>query len=85
MQARGIRSINTMSSDAISLAPLNLDADSMAPVRRPCRRCYWARDQRPTPIIDGEGRALSFDTSFATNAKAHVGLEPHEEHHLTGA
>ena len=31
MQARGIIFINTMASDAISLAPLDLGADSMTP------------------------------------------------------
>ena len=38
-----------MASDAILLAQSNLDADSVAPARRPFRRCYcyWARDQRP--------------------------------------
>ena len=69
MQARGIRFINTMTFDAIPLAPLNLDADSVTPARRPFRQRYWARDQRPTTQIDGKGRGLSFDTSFAINTK----------------
>ena len=69
MQAKVIRSINMMTFGAISLASSNLDEDSKAPARQPCRRRYRARDQRPTTRIDGEGRGLSFDTSFATNAK----------------
>ena len=69
MQARGIRSISMMVFDAILLASSNLDEDSNAPARRPYRLRYRARDQRPTTRIDGEGLGLSFDTSFATNAK----------------
>ena len=69
MQARGIRSINTMSSDAISLAPLNLDADSMAPEGWPYRRRCCPLDQRPTTRINGDGLGLSNEPPFATDAQ----------------
>ena len=69
MQVRGIKSIDTMASDAVSLAPLNLGADSVALARRPFGQRYWAGDQRPTRRIDVKGCKLSFDTSFAANAK----------------
>ena len=62
IQARAIRLIDAVASDAISLAQLNIDADSVTPARRPFRQRYWARNQRPTTRIDGEGRRLSFDT-----------------------
>ena len=47
-----------MAFHAISLVPLKLDADSMAPARRPCRRRYCARDQWQTTQIDDKDLAF---------------------------
>ena len=54
---------------AISLEPSNLNADSMAPARRPFWRLCWPLDKRPTARVNWRARGLSIKTSFPINAK----------------
>ena len=51
----------------VSLAPSNLDADSLALMGRPFRKCYWSPGPRSTTRIDGSGRGFFVVPSIATN------------------
>ena len=47
-----IRSNDSVVFDEISLAPSNMDADSMESARRPFRKPCWLPDKRPAIRID---------------------------------
>ena len=53
----------------LPLAPLNLDANSMAPAGRPFGWRYWPPDQRPTTRVGCGDRRLSIEPLLATNAQ----------------
>ena len=72
LMIRGVKAIGLnyiLVFATISLAPSNLDADSIVPAGRQFRRRYWPPDPRPTIRIGGKGRGLSIEPLFATNAK----------------
>ena len=63
------KSIDAIAFAAISLAPSNLDADSVAPAGRPFGQCCWPPDWRATMRIDEGDRWLLIEPSITTIAK----------------